>query len=286
MLTLNLAGWTIRLSCRPAGLEHAVATRYVAFLVADADEPACTIQVEARGMAPECAASPGHLLAAPLTRQGDIFVLDALQIHGTIEPSSRQASLMLGDVALLDSVEYFLRTVCALVAYRDGGLLVHGAGLAIDGQVLLFIGQSGSGKSTTVAMSPGALALGDDLILLRPDGAAWVAHGTPFWNRDALERGGQTACGPLAGIYRLVQDRQVYLEEATTAAAAAELVANCPVVNGIVEWMPDLLGRCMQLAQVVPVRRLHFRKDDTFWALLRSGDRTTTRPVLAAASAD
>ena len=118
------------------------------------------------------------------------------------------------------------------------------------------------------ALAPHATVLNDDLVLLRPEGAGWTAYGTPFWNAETLARDGQNAHGPLAGVYKLVQDRQVYLEPLSPAAAAAELVANCPVVNGIPELLPGLLASCRALAGAIPVQRLHFRKDPDFWGVI------------------
>jgi hypothetical protein len=167
--------------------------------------------------------------------------------------------------------EYFLRIALAFLAFQRDGLLVHCAALKRRHLVQLFIGQSGSGKSTVVALSvvaDRATALGDDLILLRRDQAGWRAFGTPFWNLEATRREGELSSGPVAGIYKLVQDRAIYVEPMRPAVAAAELVANCPIVNDQPALLPDLIGRCREIAGVIPVRRLHFRKDDAFWDVI------------------
>ena len=142
------------------------------------------------------------------------------------------------------------------------------AALLAGERVHLFTGPSGSGKSTVAALSPHAVALNDDLVLLRREGGRWIAHGTPFWNAETLDRGGQTASGPVAGIYRLVQDRGLTGCRSRPRPRAAELVANCPVVNGIPDRLPGLLARCRELAGAVPVGRLHFRVDPGFWGLI------------------
>lgn len=248
-MMLGIAGWRIRLTCTPPAFAQAAAGRYAAFAVdVDPDEPP--------DLAVDGCAEPDDLL-------------DAVEICGRILSSQRQTSLQFRSADPLGELEYFLRTACALLAYREGGLLVHGAALMVDGAVSLFIGQSGSGKSTVVALSPDATALGDDLVILRPRDAGWTVYGTPFWNATALRREGQTQAGRLAGIYKLIQDQEVRLEPMRGAAAAAELAANCPVVNGDPDSLAGLLARCRQLAGDVPVERLHFRKDPSFWELLR-----------------
>lgn len=278
-LWLNLAGWHIRLIGASVELAAQAAERYAAFVVSPAAAADLTVEVRPAAGRPAAAAGtiPAEfergraLLQAPLRAIGGIYLLDAAGIHGRIALSDRQAQLQYYGPVAFSELEYFLRIACALLAHHAGGLLVHAAGLQMGGAVYLFIGQSGSGKSTVVALSQEAVALGDDLILLRPTPGGWQAYGTPFWNLDA--RGADVRCsahsGPLTGIYKLVQDPDVYLEALSLPVAVAELVANCPVVNGIAVDLPELVGRCRTLARAVPPAALHFRKDPGFWQLIR-----------------
>ena len=273
MTTLNLAGWRVGLALGPDHLAVAAANRYAPFLSDDEAPLDLTIEVTASPMTPSSTedGAGSHLtdlLEAPLVAQGEGYSLDARTARGWINLASRQASLVTTNPAPLIDLEGFLRMACALLAYREGGFLVHGAALVVDGSAHLFIGQSGSGKSTVVALSPGATALGDDLILLRPDRQGWLVYGTPFWNAHSVTRQGQTSYGVLTGVYKLVKDHRVYLEAMSPAAATAELAASCPVVNGDPSSLSGLVTRCRQLAADVPVRRLHFRKDAAFWSLL------------------
>lgn len=272
MTTLNIAGWRIRLICAPTTLAQAAASRYAAFLGADDGLPDLTVEVRAEPRGTVQRAGFASLLDTRLRAQGSDYVLDASEICGRIAPLERQASLQFFSADPLGELEYFLRITCALLAFHEGGLLVHGAALLLDGVVSLFIGQSGSGKSTVVALSADATALGDDMVVLRPGAGEWTVHGTPFWNALTTARDGQTRSGRLTGIYKLIQDRDVYLEPMRDAAAAAELVANCPVVNGDPAAVTGLLARCRQLVQAAPVQKLHFRKDPSFWAVIRPGE--------------
>lgn len=266
MPTLDLAGWRVRLECRPAALGDAVAARYASFM-SNADTPAHLVAL----VTLEGADGPAVPADVQTRRNGDEWRLDTAGFCGRISTGCGQASLSFRSASPLAHLEYFIRVVYALLAYRHGGLLIHAAGLRVpltEG-VYLFIGPSGSGKSTVVALTPDGVALNDDLILLRPQSSGWIAHGTPFWNAETTGRTGETAQGRVAGIYKLVQDREVYLEALSPGAAAAELVANCPVVNSDPVELPALIARCREVARTVPVRRLHFRKDASFWSLLR-----------------
>lgn len=271
---LCLGGWRLAVVCDPPAVAAAAAQRYAAFTAgATAGPPDLTLTVTFLP-ATEDAHSQHPLLETRLVVAGTDYLLDAPDIRGRIELTDQRASLRLPSCDPLRDLEYYLRIVMAALAYQRGGLLVHGAALVLDGQAHLFIGQSGSGKSTVVALSPHAVALGDDLVLLRPTAQGWQAYGTPFWNWQAGQRAGQTSQGALRGIYKLVQSPEVRLEPLPRAAAVAELAANCPIVNDVPEWWPGLLGVCRELASAVPVQRLFFRKDNAFWNVIAGGSTT------------
>ncbi|MCX7706802.1 MAG: hypothetical protein N2204_02185 [Anaerolineae bacterium] len=270
MTDLLLAGWRVRLHCAPDALARAAAARYAAFKASEDGPTDLTIQVVARPAASKSAGA-AHLLEAALAADTAGYRLEATGVVAHVQLAQGQASLTLSDDEPLAALEYFLRIACALLAFHKGGLLVHAAGLLADDYAYLFTGVSGSGKSTVTALSPHAIALSDDLVLLRPAGGRWIAHSTPFWNPETAARAGQTASGPVAGIYKLVKAREVRLEPLSPAAAAAELAANCPVINGRPELLPELLSRCRALVGAVPTHQLYFRKDASFWKLISGG---------------
>jgi len=271
MITLDLAGWRVSLECQPAVLADAVAARYAPF--ASTAPPHVQVHVTQDGAPSAGSGQALHhhaWLDSLLALDGDSFTLAGPGLSDCFDLNSGQATLALHSTTPLEDVEFFVRMVYAWLAYHGGGLLIHAAGALAAGRVHLFTGPSGSGKSTVALLSPDTVILNDDLVLLRPQADGWIAYGTPFWNATTVTRAGQTANGPVAGIYRLVQDRDVFLESLSRAAAAAELAANCPVINGDPARLPGLLARCQALAQAVPVQRLHFRKDASFWGLLSS----------------
>lgn len=273
VISLDLAGWRIRLDIEAPALARRALDRYGAFITFDDVPPILRARVEVAGCGVDGRTSPAMDLSPNQRSEADgEYRLDAPSFCAHIDLVRGVGRLTLDSAALLADLEYFLRVAAALLAFREDGLLIHAAGLQSKDRVHLFIGQSGSGKSTVVALSPDAAALNDDLIVLRPQKEDWVACGTPFWNTETGHREGQTASGPLAGIYRLVQDSDVYLEQLSPAAATAELVANCPVINGSPAHLAALISRCRQLASAVPVRRLHFRKDGSFWRVLEQRD--------------
>jgi hypothetical protein len=271
-ITLELAGGRVRVDCEPAALAVALAGRFEAFVTTDPRPPDLALQVMLVASPSEGAVSSASLAhAAPhfFGGTGEECMLDTPSCSGSIDLRNSRATLTGTDALPLADLEYFVRTIYALVVIREGGLLMHAAGLCTDDLAYLFIGQSGSGKSTVVALSPGAEPLNDDLIVVRPENGRWMAYATPFWNLQVNRKAGSRISAPIAGIYKLVQDQNVYLESPSLACAVAELVANCPVVNSEPAWLPMLLTRCRRLARDVPVQLLHFRKEPSFWDLIR-----------------
>jgi hypothetical protein len=279
---LMLARWVLEVRAAPDELASALALRYAGFTCPPASPPDLIVEVKN-----ELPAAPGtdesdSILQAELVGDGDKYLLDGPQFYGMIDPSRGMAELRLRCGQPLREFEYFLRIALAFFALRRDGLLLHCAALKrasiLDpdggGEVYLFVGQSGSGKSTVVSLSQAAgraAALGDDLILLRPQDGDWCAYGTPFWNFDAIARDGEAHAGRVAGIYKLVQDLTVYSEAMGRAAATAELLANSPIVNDQPSLLPVLFDRCRDIVGAIGVRRLHFRKDDAFWDVITEG---------------
>jgi hypothetical protein len=270
--TLDLAGWRIRVNCDSAVLAQAFAARFGDFATSDFGSPHLALQVKSGNSEIESMALANYPTAAALRftdSTGERCTWDAPGCSGRVDLHSNEAALTCAWSLSLADLEYFTRIICALLVTREGGLMMHAAGLGLDGLAHLFIGPSGSGKSTVVALSPAAVPLNDDLVILRAEGDRWMAHATPFWNLMVSRQSGQPFSAPIAGIYSLIQDRKVFLEFPTPAVIVADLVANCPIVNSEVAWLPVLLARCRRLARAVPVQRLHFRKDPDFWELIR-----------------
>jgi hypothetical protein len=270
-LVLALAGWRIHLRCQPDRFAEAVSARYGVFLAEDEGGAPADLTADVR-------LDAGQVVLAellPTTRlTGPVCTLDLPGADAQLRMDERRGDLVIRNNAALPSLEYFLRAACALLADASDDLMLHCAAATNARGAHLFVGHSGDGKSTASRLSAGrAVVLNDDLVVLRRENGRWMAYGTPFWNFETLDRGGQTAHGPVAGVYTLAKDPQVYLEPLPVAAAVAALFANCPVVNGDPGRTAALLARCRRLAQAVPVWRLHFRKDASFWDVLEAGTR-------------
>jgi hypothetical protein len=259
--TLSLAGIPVCVCCEDASLLEQIRSRYKLYEV-DGDgahQLSLSIVHEVHGSGGE---------EIELAESG--LSITQPTFKGVIGYTSNSSSMELVRARALADLEYFLRLVYSYLGYQAGGFLIHSAGVVKQGSAYLFLGPSGSGKSTVAKFSAQYTVLNDDLVLLLPGKEQWRAYSTPFWNAG---RGvaAQPASAPLAGIYRLIKDRQNYLEYVSAGEALADLMAGIPVLSRSARFSAGLLQRCSALMQRSPVVHLHFTPDETFWDLIGTG---------------
>jgi len=117
-----------------------------------------------------------------------------------------------------------------LEALKHGGLPLHGALIAVDGQGVILAGRSGAGKSTASRrLAPSWRVLGDDLCLLvRAASGGYRGHPLPTWS-DFAGAGETGVCRagtsvPVRAVFFLEQsaeDQCVALPGSTTAISLA-----------------------------------------------------------------
>ena len=171
-------------------------------------------------------------------------------------------------------IENTLRVVFAWQAVAAGGFLIHSSGVQRNGKHHIFFGPSGSGKTTLSKLCPPEDVLHDDLCVIVPGKTGFLATGFPFLGDDRKDLPLRQALRPVAGFYRLVQSEAVGLERLRAAVATAEVMGSLPFVSDHPETGESALGNVGRMVKSVPVFRLAFRKDLTFWeAIDRNGGR-------------
>jgi len=193
----------------------------------------------------------------------------AYEFAGWFDFEERRGQLAIAPVGgdpVHRGVENFLRVVCAHAFLRQGGLLLHAAGVVRGDRAHLFFGPSGSGKTTVTLLSERQTILGDDLVLIRAASGAFEACAVPF--RGLYREPPETdRAFPLAGLYRLVKDRDDFLAPLPPSRGAAELLGSLPFVMESGEGA-RALGIAGRIVDATPVQRLHFRKSADFWRLI------------------
>ena len=260
--SLSIAGLGVAVVCHDTALLERLRRHYQAFLSSVEPQfevkvlvnPAKAPGVGGTGLDPQVVFFPAGLqLAAP-------------GFAGTIDERAGTARLSLALDYPLEAIDYFLRVLYAVLAFHSAGFLFHAAGIVRRSRAYLFFGHSGSGKTTIARLSSGDVVLNDDLVLLFPHGSGWLVHATPFWNPSQVLPTHQSA--PLAGLYRLTQDRTVFLEKMGPAQALAEIVSNLPVITEDPARSEAVLVRGAQLLTTVPAYRLHFLPEASFWTII------------------
>jgi hypothetical protein len=170
---------------------------------------------------------------------------------------------------VLNAIENCLRWRIADMALLRGGVVLHAAGLVRHSKAHVFFGHSGAGKSTVVSLSPDALLLSDDLVLVLKKGERFHAATTPFMGTlgQAVKSQGLF---PLAGLYSLKQSPSLGLRSLPTGLAEGALLSCCPFVWDAGRRRDYLLPVVAELCASVGVRELSFRKEPSFWDVIPS----------------
>lgn len=203
----------------------------------------------------------------PSEFQAGVLYFTAPDHTGYVDVAAGRAQLTYTDSQRYTTANYFASILIALLAFEAGGLLFHGAGLLRGERGYVFFGPSGTGKTTVSRVSTEAVVLNDDLVVLLPQAGAWLVQATPFTNPTQVPPAGDRH-GPLSAFYRLVQSRRVFTEPFSPAVAVAEIIGGCRIVSGDPDRAVALLARVERLVRAVPVYRLHFLPDASFWQII------------------
>ena len=143
-----------------------------------------------------------------------------------------------------------------LLADRNA-VLIHSAGVVLNGQGLLFVGHSSTGKSTTVTLLTGhAEILCDDRNIVRRWNSGWHIHGT--WSHGDVAEVSATAA-PLRAILFLQQDlRNAIVPMTDRRDAWKGLLATLIRSTVTAEWWQKEIDVLEQIIRDVPCYTMHF----------------------------
>lgn len=165
-------------------------------------------------------------------------------------------------------VEYALRCLVALCAWRRAGLLVHASAVGVENKAVLFVGPSGAGKSTAARLRPRSFPLlADDLIMVEftPDG--WQIWPTPFDPPVSVEN---VAPWPIGLLCVPVHATKMALVPLSPAKALAYLLESLPLITYYRPALEFLLPRLRERLVHTPMVALHFFLSPDFWPLIRA----------------
>lgn len=189
-------------------------------------------------------------------RDTGIFIADHsfAEIYASISPDSPDCGLILCSM---------LRIAFAQAVLLRDGISLHASVVAADGKAFLFLGKSGTGKSTHARMwlrnIPGSHLLNDDNPAVRVQNGEVIAFGTPWSGKTPCYR---NESFPVGGIVRLVQsDADIFTKKDEVAAFVA-LLPSCSVVHSDEGLQSRLCDTIATIVELVPVGELKCLPDN------------------------
>jgi hypothetical protein len=155
-----------------------------------------------------------------------------------------------------------------------GSCFVHAAGLAHDGKGYLFMGESGTGKTTIAKLIPECTVLSDDgPILLKQNGQFRVCP-SPYHqmlHSEELDKAFIRMRAKLIGLYFLIKDDQLWVEELSGDRALLMITARHIHFFHYLsnEAKKALFNSLCGVCSKIPSYYLHFRRDDQVWKIIR-----------------
>lgn len=274
--TLAVAGLTAAVATPDALWAAPLAERYAAFLSRDAAAWRVALTH-----------APGLPTADPpwIRHEGPITRFRLFRLAGEIDLAARAASVQApGPAWAASGLERALTYILMQALPRNyDGLLIHGAGIVLDGAGYLFAGPSGAGKTTVAGLAAGVgEVLSDENVVVRlaEDGAQ--LYSTPFWGQSTPPERVRRVnrCAPLAGIYLLEHAADFTLTPLRPAEAVAALLSTEKVATERVESADAWLAVAGRLAATVPVYRLGFRPTRELWHFLTLPRNLTPPPLV------
>jgi hypothetical protein len=144
---------------------------------------------------------------------------------------------------------------------RGRGVMVHACGISYHGHGILFLGTSGSGKSTTAQLwhdRGGVTVLSDGRVVIRPDGEGYRIYGTPWFGDAGCEEPGSA---PLSAVFILEQAPRNRVQDMTPSSAVAQMMVRAFPAMWDRRGLDFAVRFLTRLAEQIQVRRLYFTAD-------------------------
>lgn len=196
---------------------------------------------------------PGRL---PGGNDGGIFITDSSfsSVIASVSPEARDCGSIISSM---------LRIAFAQAIISRDGISLHASTVAADGKAFLFLGKSGTGKSTHSRMwlrnIPGSHLLNDDNPAVRVIGGEVIVFGTPWSGKTPCYR---NESYPVGGIARIVRGDVDIFTKKDEVAAFVTLLPSCSVVHSDAALQSRLCDTAAKIIESVPVGEIKCRPDD------------------------
>lgn len=166
-------------------------------------------------------------------------------IRAAIRWETRYAEQMLSSL---------LRIVFSQALLREEGIGIHASAVAHKGKAYLFLGKSGTGKSTHARLwlqhIPGTELINDDNPAIRIKEGTAYAYGTPWSGKTPCYR---NVCYPIGGIARLRQAPHNRFRQLDDVEAFMALLPGCAVIKQDTALYDALCNKLTWLAENITI---------------------------------
>jgi len=179
------------------------------------------------------------------------------------------------------SFESFLNTVFSLVLVEEHALLFDAFAVRQNSHAEVYFGMRGCGKTVGARLSLPETLITDDKVIIRKHGDRYQAFGVPF----AAGKGGNGEGGPVdvGAVYVLREDSQNRVDRMDRAEGVVEVFKNALFFSDDSRLLGNLFRASNQLVEAVPIYRLHYRPDLSFWQSPReNGENARQQPTAPA----
>lgn len=193
--------------------------------------------------------SDGYRIALQYTPQGPVHTMVADRRFSVV-----RANLCHGDPYAGQALSSLLRLTFAQAVVWHRAVSIHASAVVHEGRGYLFMGQSGTGKSTHSALwqqnVAGCHLLNDDNPALRIVGDEVVVYGTPWSGKTPCYRNEQH---PVGALVRLVQAKENAYRPRNGVGAFVALLPGCSVVRRDEEQYDTLCNTLADMTAMVRV---------------------------------
>ncbi len=177
----------------------------------------------------------------------------------------------------------FLRLVTSVLLPSRRAVLAHASGIVSQGEGLVFLGDSGAGKTTTARRTgrEGALRIADDLAILHIPHGQGVRVESCAFDRGGRLPGREQRSWPLRAAYDVRKGASVTQDTGRVKDPLATWCAAILSSTGPPRSLDSLLGLASELTQRVPPRALRVSPSGPVLAALVASPREPPLPVSA-----
>ncbi|OGF62384.1 MAG: hypothetical protein A2Y62_17195 [Candidatus Fischerbacteria bacterium RBG_13_37_8] len=148
-----------------------------------------------------------------------------------------------------------------------GGLMMHGASIVRDQKAYIFFGPSGAGKTTISRLSEHLKIISDEYSMISKINSSYFVFRPP--QKKSITRLDNWQEGfPLAGIYRLIQSNERFIEKIPKALMISEILANLLFAHAYNVLGLHAVANAAAILGTTENGMLHFKKDQFFWEVI------------------